>query len=167
MKITLTGLSLVLANFATLVYYDPKFLTEKEGADGPPNWIYFTCVYPLPDWDRACWSDGRYRWAIGLFLYQSLDAIDGYVHTFSAKRQAHELVVECRKQARRTGMAGPLGEMFDHGCDALNTTVRHTGCFWETVFSSFCLPSSSKSSYVRARSILVGHLGRSRLKSRR
>lgn len=21
----------------------------------------------------------------------------------------------CRKQARRTGMAGPLGEMFDHG----------------------------------------------------
>lgn len=21
-------------------------------------------------------------------------------------------------------MAGPLGEMFDHGCDALNTTVR-------------------------------------------
>ena len=46
-----------------------------------------------------------------------------------------------RKQARRTGMAGPLGEMFDHGmhnaiqqlqaiaelyyvgCDAINTTV--------------------------------------------
>ena len=36
------------------------------------------------------------RWAIGLFAYQSFDAIDG-------------------KQARRTGMAGPLGEMFDHG----------------------------------------------------
>lgn len=36
------------------------------------------------------------RWGIGLFLYQSMDAIDG-------------------KQARRTGMAGPLGEMFDHG----------------------------------------------------
>lgn len=45
----------------------------------------------------------------------------------------------CSKQARRTGMAGPLGEMFDHGmcieiwaesvlmfylgCDAMNTTV--------------------------------------------
>lgn len=167
MKITLTGLSLVLANFATLVYYDPKFLTEKEGADGPPNWIYFTCVYPLPH--CAGLSDGQYRWAIGLFLYQSLDAIDGYVYIFSAtaKRQAQISIVERRKQARRTGMAGPLGEMFDHGCDALNTTVRHTGCFWETVFSSFCLPSSSKSSYVRARSILVGHLGRSRLKSRR
>lgn len=43
-------------------------------------------------------------WAICLFAYQSLDSIDG-------------------KQARRTGMAGPLGELFDHGCDALNTTV--------------------------------------------
>ncbi|KAG8771220.1 hypothetical protein FRC15_003564, partial [Serendipita sp. 397] len=62
-------------------------------------------------------------WGVSLFLYQSLDAIDG-------------------KQARRTGMAGPLGEMFDHGeaqnpvhsrtyianepafigCDAINTT---------------------------------------------
>jgi ethanolaminephosphotransferase len=39
-----------------------------------------------------------------LFAYQSLDSIDG-------------------KQARRTGMAGPLGELFDHGCDAINTTV--------------------------------------------
>ncbi|KAI0713131.1 Choline/ethanolaminephosphotransferase [Cerioporus squamosus] len=88
--ITLTGLCLVLGNFATLIYYDPKFLTEKEGADGPPNWIYFT-------------------WAAGLFMYQSLDAIDG-------------------KQARRTGMAGPLGEMFDHGCDALNTTLEVILC---------------------------------------
>ncbi|PIL31284.1 hypothetical protein GSI_05982 [Ganoderma sinense ZZ0214-1] len=88
--ITLTGLSLVLVNFATLVYYDPKFLCEKEGAEGPPHWIYFT-------------------WAAGLFLYQSLDAIDG-------------------KQARRTGMAGPLGEMFDHGCDALNTTLEVILC---------------------------------------
>jgi hypothetical protein len=39
---------------------------------------------------------GTHSWAIGLFAYQSFDAIDG-------------------KQARRTGMAGPLGEMFDHG----------------------------------------------------
>ncbi|KIY51957.1 hypothetical protein FISHEDRAFT_70193 [Fistulina hepatica ATCC 64428] len=46
-----------------------------------------------------------FTWAAGLFLYQAFDAIDG-------------------KQARRTGMAGPLGEMFDHGCDALNTTLE-------------------------------------------
>ncbi|KIM38244.1 hypothetical protein M413DRAFT_447989 [Hebeloma cylindrosporum] len=84
--ITLTGLTIVILNFFTLLYYDPMYLTEKNGAEAPPHWVYYT-------------------WGIGLFLYQSLDAIDG-------------------KQARRTGMAGPLGEMFDHGCDALNTTIE-------------------------------------------
>jgi len=39
---------------------------------------------------------------MGLFLYQCLDAMDG-------------------KQARRTGSSSPLGELFDHGCDALST----------------------------------------------
>ncbi len=38
---------------------------------------------------------------IGLFIYQTLDAIDG-------------------KQARRTGSSSPLGELFDHGCDAVS-----------------------------------------------
>lgn len=47
------------------------------------------------------------RWAfllcaIGLFIYQSLDAIDG-------------------KQARRTDSSSPLGELFDHGCDSIST----------------------------------------------
>ncbi|KAF8527387.1 Choline/ethanolaminephosphotransferase [Hysterangium stoloniferum] len=54
-----------------------------------------------------------YTWAAGLFIYQSFDAIDG-------------------KQARRTGMAGPLGEMFDHGCDAINTTL-------EVILTSYAL----------------------------
>ncbi|XP_048156227.1 cholinephosphotransferase 1 isoform X3 [Corvus hawaiiensis] len=40
--------------------------------------------------------------AIGLFIYQSLDAIDG-------------------KQARRTNSSSPLGELFDHGCDSIST----------------------------------------------
>ncbi|MGH0116507.1 UNVERIFIED_CONTAM: hypothetical protein FKN15_009640, partial [Acipenser sinensis] len=40
--------------------------------------------------------------AFGLFIYQSLDAIDG-------------------KQARRTNSSSPLGELFDHGCDAVST----------------------------------------------
>lgn len=39
--------------------------------------------------------------AFGLFVYQSLDAIDG-------------------KQARRTASSSPLGELFDHGCDAVS-----------------------------------------------
>ncbi|KAF8274305.1 hypothetical protein EI94DRAFT_1714111 [Lactarius quietus] len=87
--ITLSGLAIVLFNFASLSYYDPTYLTEKGGATGPPNWLYFT-------------------WGIGLFMYQTLDAIDG-------------------KQARRTGMAGPLGEMFDH--------EYHTGQIYLSVFS--------------------------------
>ncbi|KII93135.1 hypothetical protein PLICRDRAFT_99893 [Plicaturopsis crispa FD-325 SS-3] len=105
--ITLLGLSIVFVNFLTLLYYDPAYLTSKDGAskDEPPNWIYFT-------------------WGAGLFLYQSFDAIDG-------------------KQARRTGMAGPLGEMFDHGCDAINTTLEvilaaralNLGRSWWTVIS--------------------------------
>lgn len=38
--------------------------------------------------------------ALGLFLYQTLDATDG-------------------KQARRTKTSSPLGELFDHGCDSM------------------------------------------------
>eukprot|EP00124_Ichthyophonus_hoferi_P001693 Ihof_evm12s95 gene=Ihof_evmTU12s95 len=41
---------------------------------------------------------------IALFLYQTFDAMDG-------------------KQARKTGTSSPLGLLFDHGCDAINTTV--------------------------------------------
>ncbi|KAF7238972.1 Choline/ethanolaminephosphotransferase 1, partial [Varanus komodoensis] len=54
----------------------------KEIRRAPP-WAYIAC---------AC----------GLFIYQSLDAIDG-------------------KQARRTNSSSPLGELFDHGCDSLST----------------------------------------------
>eukprot|EP01118_Nematostelium_gracile_P018214 TRINITY_DN8033_c0_g1_i2.p1 TRINITY_DN8033_c0_g1~~TRINITY_DN8033_c0_g1_i2.p1 ORF type:complete len:384 (-),score=80.99 TRINITY_DN8033_c0_g1_i2:18-1169(-) len=42
--------------------------------------------------------------AICLFFYQTLDALDG-------------------KHARRTGNSSPLGELFDHGCDAVSTTM--------------------------------------------
>lgn len=42
-----------------------------------------------------------------LFLYQTFDAVDG-------------------KQARRTNSSSPLGELFDHGCDAL-------ACAFETL----------------------------------
>ncbi|CDH51703.1 choline ethanolaminephosphotransferase [Lichtheimia corymbifera JMRC:FSU:9682] len=90
--ITLLGLLCVVGNVATLMYYAPDL--------GPcPNWVYYT-------------------FGIGLFVYQSLDAIDG-------------------KQARRTGMSGPLGELFDHGCDALNTSL---GCL--TWASATCLGQS-------------------------
>ncbi|KAL3631291.1 Cholinephosphotransferase 1 [Castilleja foliolosa] len=56
-----------------------------------------------------------------LFLYQTFDAVDG-------------------KQARRTNSSSPLGELFDHGCDALgcafealafgSTAMCGGGTFW-------------------------------------
>jgi len=42
--------------------------------------------------------------AVVMFLYQTMDALDG-------------------KQARRTGTSSPLGELFDHGCDAVTTVL--------------------------------------------
>ncbi|KAI9337514.1 CDP-alcohol phosphatidyltransferase-domain-containing protein [Obelidium mucronatum] len=75
--ITLTGFLCVIANVLLLLHYSPDLLS------------------PLPSWTYI-------SFAVGLFTYQSLDAIDG-------------------KQARRTGTSSPLGELFDHGCDALNT----------------------------------------------
>ncbi|KJH44995.1 CDP-alcohol phosphatidyltransferase [Dictyocaulus viviparus] len=53
----------------------------------------YSATEPAPSWAYA-------QAALGLFLYQTLDAIDG-------------------KQARRTGTSSPLGELFDHGCDSL------------------------------------------------
>ena len=47
--------------------------------------------------------------AIGLFVYQTLDACDG-------------------KQARRTGNSSSLGELFDHGCDAVSTSKCWLSC---------------------------------------
>jgi len=57
------------------------------------------------------------RWGIGLFMYQTLDAIDGWVGRIGLVRDTDwaDVNVSDRKQARRTGMQGPLGEMFDHG----------------------------------------------------
>ncbi|BBN13816.1 ethanolaminephosphotransferase [Marchantia polymorpha subsp. ruderalis] len=50
-----------------------------------------------------------------LFLYQTFDAVDG-------------------KQARRTNSSSPLGELFDHGCDAL-TCAFETMAFGSAVLS--------------------------------
>ncbi|XP_060087089.1 choline/ethanolaminephosphotransferase 1 isoform X2 [Heteronotia binoei] len=75
--ITIVGLIINICTTIILVCYCP---TATEQA---PAWAYIAC---------AC----------GLFIYQSLDAIDG-------------------KQARRTNTSSPLGELFDHGCDSLST----------------------------------------------
>ncbi|CAH1390055.1 unnamed protein product [Nezara viridula] len=75
--ITMVGLFINIITTLILVWYSPDAQTEA------PRWTYVLC-------------------ALGLFAYQSLDAIDG-------------------KQARRTGSSSPLGELFDHGCDSVST----------------------------------------------
>lgn len=103
--ITLSGFMFVVANFLTLLWYNPTL------DQNCPSWVY-------------------YSWAAGLFLYQTFDAVDG-------------------SQARRTRQSGPLGELFDHGVDALNTSLevllfagsQNMGQSWYTVatlFASLC-----------------------------
>ena len=55
-----------------------------------PSWLYF-------------WL------GLSMFIYETLDAIDG-------------------KQARRTDSSSALGHLFDHGCDAFITCFMIYGC---------------------------------------
>ncbi|QSZ32204.1 hypothetical protein DSL72_001776 [Monilinia vaccinii-corymbosi] len=99
--ITLTGFSFVVINVLTLLWYNPTL-----DVDCPP-WVYVS-------------------WAVGLFLYQTFDAVDG-------------------TQARRTHQSGPLGELFDHSVDAVNTSLeclifaasQNLGMGWKTVMALF------------------------------
>jgi len=99
--ITLTGFFFVVVNFITLLWYNPSLDQDC------PSWVY-------------------YSWAVGLFLYQTFDAVDG-------------------TQARRTRQSGPLGELFDHGVDAVNTSLevllfagsQNMGQGWKTVATLF------------------------------
>lgn len=75
--ITSIGLFINVVTCTLLICQSPN------GEDDPPAWSLILC-------------------AVGLFVYQALDAIDG-------------------KQARRTNSSTPLGELFDHGCDAVST----------------------------------------------
>lgn len=102
--ITLSGFAFVIINIFTMLYYSPTLDQDC------PSWVYAS-------------------WSIGLFLYQTFDAIDG-------------------SQARRTKQSGPLGELFDHGVDALNTSLEvllfaaamNFGQGWRTVLVLFaCL----------------------------
>ncbi|XP_006633193.2 cholinephosphotransferase 1 [Lepisosteus oculatus] len=81
--LTIAGLLVNVATTVILVYYCPTATEEA------PGWIFLLS-------------------ALGLFVYQSLDAIDG-------------------KQARRTNSSSALGELFDHGCDAVSTVFVAVG----------------------------------------
>ena len=72
--------------------------------------LSFVAVHVLLIWFwNPDMSGPSQRWlyftsALGLWLYSTFDNVDG-------------------KQARRTHSSSPLGELFDHGCDALNCCV--------------------------------------------
>ncbi|GAB7353546.1 hypothetical protein MBLNU459_g3981t1 [Dothideomycetes sp. NU459] len=99
--ITLSGFSFVVLNILTMLYYSPTMDQDM------PRWVYAS-------------------WSIGLFLYQTFDAVDG-------------------SQARRTKQSGPLGELFDHGVDAVNTSLEvlifsacmNLGQGWRTILVLF------------------------------
>jgi ethanolaminephosphotransferase len=64
----------------------------------------FLAAYLVPDLESQTYTWVYYSFAAGIWLYSTFDNVDG-------------------KQARRTGSSSPLGELFDHGCDALNCSV--------------------------------------------
>ncbi|KAI8365273.1 CDP-alcohol phosphatidyltransferase-domain-containing protein [Radiomyces spectabilis] len=65
------------------------------------NVIFVALIVPDLESEGPSWL--YFSFAIGLWLYSTFDNVDG-------------------RQARRTHTSSPLGELFDHGCDALNTT---------------------------------------------
>lgn len=69
--------------------------------------------YYDPNFDQSSPSWTYYFYGFCIFMYQTFDACDG-IH------------------ARKTGQSGPLGELFDHCCDAINTTLSLL------VFASVC-----------------------------
>ncbi|KAG2354632.1 hypothetical protein BDR07DRAFT_1428859 [Suillus spraguei] len=84
-------------------------------------WNWFIKLFPLTIAPNTITLLGLYG-AVGppQWIYFTLDAVDG-------------------KQARRTGMAGPLGEMLNHGCDALNTTLEVVLAVHRTRFDQYPL----------------------------
>jgi phosphatidylglycerophosphate synthase len=80
--VTLAGFLPCVISYALAWYSSPTF------TDPPPRWLCFTMAFSL-------------------FLYQTLDAMDG-------------------KQARRVGASTPLGQLFDHGCDCMACLSHHS-----------------------------------------
>lgn len=81
--ITVIGLVFMIAHYLVMLPYDMTFSQPI-----PAPVLYFS--------------------TFGLFMYQTLDAVDG-------------------KQARRTDTASPLGMLMDHGCDAVSSVFTTLG----------------------------------------
>ncbi|PUU76819.1 hypothetical protein B9Z19DRAFT_1129124 [Tuber borchii] len=87
-----------------MAYYAPPEMITLSGF----AFVIFnllTLLWYNPTLDQDCLGWVYASWVVGLFLYQAFDACDD-------------------TQARRTRQSGPLGELFDHGVDAMNTTLE-------------------------------------------
>ncbi|KAJ9522082.1 hypothetical protein QJQ45_005203 [Haematococcus lacustris] len=101
---------------------------SKEALEGLRSYKYVAGGYTkLDDWHQPFWDGEAPRWvylwsALAVALYCNLDCMDG-------------------KQARRTRSSSPLGQLFDHGCDALALHMMlaniacslGVGCSWKMV----------------------------------
>ncbi|GFT31883.1 hypothetical protein NPIL_208611 [Nephila pilipes] len=88
--LTCVGLTINLGSCLTLLYYSPDAKAEA------PSWVYVLC-------------------AVGVFLYQTLDALDG-------------------KQAMKV-QDTQIEEVYDHGCDAISTVFV---CLTTAAACQFC-----------------------------
>ncbi|KAK3043556.1 hypothetical protein RJ639_002135, partial [Escallonia herrerae] len=106
--------------------YFPVYLEWYQNCPMPGPASGADCIYsPHLDSPPPRWVN--FAHGLLLFLYQTFDAVDG-------------------KQARRTNSSSPLGELFDHGCDALacafealafgSTAMCGRSTFWFWVISA-------------------------------
>jgi ethanolaminephosphotransferase len=83
--------------------FSPNLITLSGFGFVVVNFLTLLWYSPTLDQNMPPWV--YYTFSICLFLYQTFDAVDG-------------------TQARRTRQSGPLGELFDHGVDAINTVLE-------------------------------------------
>ena len=96
--VTFIGLMWMVAAYGAIWYYVPSLAIQANNDNDVGGGETDDSV-----------EDNVPRWIfllnfIGMLVYQTLDNMDG-------------------KQARRTGSSSPLGMLFDHGCDAINSVA--------------------------------------------
>lgn len=94
---TFAGFLLTALNFIMLSYYDWDFYASTDDGSKPiPNWFWIFAAINI----FLAYTLGTLVTNLFVFIFDWLfcipDGIDG-------------------KQARRIGLSGPLGELFDHG----------------------------------------------------
>jgi ethanolaminephosphotransferase len=105
---TFAGFLLTALNFLLLSYYDWDFYASTDDDQYPaiPSWCWIFASINI----FVAYTLGEtlislcYRFFIDLRDSQIADGIDG-------------------KQARRIGLSGPLGELFDHGLDSYSACL--------------------------------------------